>query len=87
MERITITLPPEMKEYVESQVASGSFGNTSEYIRDLIRHDRQNQAMEKVEALIMEGINSGPPAPLTPDFIERIKTEIRKKASERQKTQ
>lgn len=32
-----------MREYIDARVASGHYGNTSEYIRDLIRKDQRAQ--------------------------------------------
>jgi antitoxin ParD1/3/4 len=33
------SLPDDLKSFVDSQVNHGNYGSTSEYIRDLIRHD------------------------------------------------
>ena len=42
-----------------------SCGNTSEYIRDLVRRDQQEQAMKRLRDLIEEGLASGPGRPRT----------------------
>jgi antitoxin ParD1/3/4 len=60
-ETLHISLPDNLKRYVEQQVADGGYGNTSEYIRELIRRDREErkrQAQEKLEALLLEGLDS-----------------------------
>jgi len=36
-ERITITLPPDMLASIKKEVRSGSYGSTSELIRDAMR--------------------------------------------------
>jgi antitoxin ParD1/3/4 len=41
MATMNISLPDKMKEWVESRLASGFYGNASDYIRDLIRKDRE----------------------------------------------
>jgi antitoxin ParD1/3/4 len=52
---LNISLPDPLKAYVEDRVASGDFGTPSEFIRDLIRQDREKRRArienELVEAL------------------------------------
>lgn len=45
------------------RVASGEYGNTSEYLRELIRRDRQEQAVNRLRALVADGLESGAPCP------------------------
>ncbi|NHN89449.1 type II toxin-antitoxin system ParD family antitoxin [Acetobacter conturbans] len=60
MAMITISLPDPMKEWVEEQVRTGRYSNTSEYIRDLIQRDQDEQAMHKqIQAHITAGLCSG----------------------------
>ena len=44
MTSLNISLPGALKDYVEGQVASGDWGTPSEYIRDLIRQDKERRA-------------------------------------------
>lgn len=57
MATMNVSLPDEMKEWVEEQANSGRFGNSSDYIRDLIRRDQE--AVSELRALVDEGLNSG----------------------------
>jgi len=43
MTSLNISLPEALKEYVEGQVSSGDWGTPSEYIRELIRHDKERR--------------------------------------------
>jgi antitoxin ParD1/3/4 len=43
MTSLNISLPEALKEYVEGQVASGDWGTPSEYVRDLIRQDKERR--------------------------------------------
>ena len=43
---MNIALPEVMRSYVASRVDSGQYGNTSEYVRDLIRQDQRQQTIE-----------------------------------------
>ena len=44
MATMNVSLPDPMKAWVEAQVATGHFSNASDYVRDLIRRDQQDQA-------------------------------------------
>lgn len=50
----TISLPEPMSQYVEGQIASGLYGNISEYIRDLIRKDQEHKqvAINELRAVL-----------------------------------
>lgn len=41
MATMNISLPDQMKEWVEAQSESGRYSNASDYVRDLIRRDQE----------------------------------------------
>jgi antitoxin ParD1/3/4 len=43
MTSLNISLPEALKIYVESQVASGDWSTPSEYVRELIRQDKERR--------------------------------------------
>ena len=51
MATMNVSLPDQMKTWVESQSQSGCYSNASDYVRDLIRRD-QDHRHQLVEALI-----------------------------------
>jgi antitoxin ParD1/3/4 len=57
---MNIALTEPLRAYVAERVASGEYGNTSEYVRELIRKDRREQSMLRLRALVEEGLASGP---------------------------
>jgi len=57
---MSFAIPEELRGYVDERVQSGEFGNTSEYLRDLIRQDRREQAALRLRLLIADGLESGP---------------------------
>ena len=60
MSTMNVSLPEEMKRWVERQTKSGRFGNSSDYVRDLIRRDQERQAkITHLQQLIDEGLESG----------------------------
>jgi antitoxin ParD1/3/4 len=62
---LSFALPQSMRAYIDTRVASGHYGNTSEYIRDLIRKDQADEAKARMRALIEEGLASGSGTPWT----------------------
>lgn len=60
MATMNVSLPDQMKEWVEEQVKTGRYGNSSDYVRDLVRKDQERaEAVEEFDRLIQEGLNSG----------------------------
>jgi antitoxin ParD1/3/4 len=43
MATMNVSLPDPMKEWVEAQIESGHYSNSSDYVRDLIRRDQEYQ--------------------------------------------
>jgi len=57
---MNISLPDQMKSWVEAQSNDGRYSNASDYVRDLIRRDQVR--MEKIanmQRLVEEGFASG----------------------------
>lgn len=77
MATMNISLPDEMKAFVEGQVATGQYANTSDYIRDVIR-ERQ-VAVDRLRALLEEGEASG----ISPRSFDEILADIKERHSSR----
>jgi antitoxin ParD1/3/4 len=52
MTSLNISLPEALKEYVEGQVATGDWGTPSEYIRELIRRDKERRLANLEQELL-----------------------------------
>jgi antitoxin ParD1/3/4 len=76
MASLNISLPQSLKDYVEDQVSSGGYGTTSEYLRELLRQDQKQRAAQKLEALLLAGLNSGDPIEITPEYWERKRAQL-----------
>jgi antitoxin ParD1/3/4 len=70
---MSFSLPESLREYIDERVRSGEFGNTSEYLRELIRRDRKDQAAERLRRLIGDGLESGPSQPVTDELIADLR--------------
>jgi antitoxin ParD1/3/4 len=75
MQTMNISLPDQLKEFVDDQVGSGRYSSVSEYVRELIRDDEKRKTQEKLEALLMEGIQSGNPSKMTKQDWKHIRAE------------
>jgi antitoxin ParD1/3/4 len=60
MATMNISVPDPMKDWVQSQVNTGAYANTSDYVRDLIRQDQENRSkLKALQNAITTGIESG----------------------------
>jgi antitoxin ParD1/3/4 len=60
MATMNISLPDQMKQWVEDQVATGRYGNSSDYVRDLVRRDQERaEAREKLQQMVDDALASG----------------------------
>lgn len=60
MATMNISLPDQMKAWVEAQASDGRYANSSDYVRDLIRRDQvRREKIAAMQVLIDEGRASG----------------------------
>lgn len=65
MGTMNISLPDQMKIWVEEQAKSGRFASSSDYVRDLIRRERARmEAIAELQAALDIGLASGSAEPL-----------------------
>ena len=85
MATMNISLPDDMKAFIEAQAAAKGFGTVSEYMRALIRETQERAARrERVDALLLEGLDSGPATPMTGGDWEAIRREVKERHEARQ---
>ena len=64
MATMNISLPDQMRAWVESQTARRQYSNSSDYVRDVIRKDQERQAaIDALQTAITKGLESGEPQP------------------------
>jgi antitoxin ParD1/3/4 len=85
MSTINISLPESMKAYIDEQIAKGDYGTVSEFFRDLIRQDQKRKAKEHLEALLLEGLGSGPSTPMSDQNWEEIRQVVQEKIAQKKK--
>jgi len=85
METMNIALPESMKSFVQGRVSEGGYSSVSEYVRELIRADQKRQVEERVDALLIEGLHSGAPIEVTPEYWEAKRRKLAAKLSTKNK--
>ena len=70
---MSFALPESLRDYIDARVQSGEYGNTSEYLRDLIRRDQHEQAAQRLRDLIADGLASGAGRAVTDDVIAALR--------------
>ena len=83
---MNISLPEELKEYVEEQ-AKGGYSTPSDFVRDLIRQDRKRRANDRLEQLLLEGLDSGEPIPAGNAFWNKLKDDALAQIADRKASQ
>ena len=76
METMNIALPESMKHFVQERVTEGGYSSVSEYVRELIRADQKRKVEERIDTLLLEGLDSGQPIPVTPEYWEEKKRRL-----------
>lgn len=73
MSTMNVSLPEELRAYVDAQVEGGRYGSTSEYVRELIRHDQDRQHLR---SLLEDGARSTPGPTANDAFFAGLRNRI-----------
>jgi antitoxin ParD1/3/4 len=72
--KITVTLEPEIEDFVRAEIERGPFNSASDYVEDLIRERRERElARRQLDAELQKGIDdieAGRCLPLDEAFAE-----------------
>lgn len=74
MSTMNISLPDELKSFVDERVDHGGFGSTSEYVRDLIRRDQER---ERLRSLLLAGAASAPGPIADGSYFQSLRARVR----------
>jgi antitoxin ParD1/3/4 len=74
MSTMNVSLPEELKSYVDEKVGEGGYGSTSEYVRELIRQDRERQQLRRA---LLDGAASAPGTVADSTYFESLRDRIR----------
>jgi antitoxin ParD1/3/4 len=73
--QVDIPLSEEVQQYILEQVAIGGYETTAAYFLALVQQDRQRRAQEKLEEMLLEGIQSEGQE-VTPEFWQRMRESV-----------
>ena len=74
MTTMNISLSEALKTFVDDQVGERGYGSSSEYVRELIRKDRDRQ---RLRGLLLEGAASPPAVTADADYFDRLRSRVR----------
>jgi antitoxin ParD1/3/4 len=57
---MTISVSDTLKDFIDAQVQNCGYNTASDYLRELVREDQAKQDHQRLSALILEGLESGP---------------------------
>lgn len=76
MTTLNILLPDFMQAFVAEQVAKGGYSNASEYIHHLISQAHKQAQQEQLEAMLLDGLESGEPIEVTDEWWEQKRAQL-----------
>lgn len=79
MATMTISLPDPLREFVEAEVSSGNYGSASELFREMVRERQKQKSQERLETLLLEGLESGQSIEVTEHYLDQRRRALRKK--------
>ena len=70
MATLNVSLPDEMRAFVDGEVARGDYGTASAYVQQLIRRDRRRA---EVRQMMIDGLESGSAGVYDDAFRQRLR--------------
>ncbi|ANL32024.1 addiction module antidote protein (plasmid) [Rhizobium phaseoli] len=70
MSTMNISLPDNLKQFADQQVAGRGYGTSSEYVRELIRRDKDRQHLRN---LLLEGASSETTEPVDAPYFDSLR--------------
>ena len=71
---MNISLPEALKSFVDDRVGVRGYSTSSEYVRELIRKDRDRQ---RLRGLLLEGAASPSAVTADADYFDRLRGRVR----------
>ena len=73
---MNISLPDELKEFVDHRIESEGYGSSSEYMRELIRRDRDRVQFRQY---LIEGIRAKPAGRMDKAYFTNLRRRLKKR--------
>jgi antitoxin ParD1/3/4 len=76
MSTMNISLPENLKSFVDQRVAEGGYGTSSEYVRELIRKE---QDRTQLRALLLKGASSPQAREINDAYFNELRSRIQQR--------
>lgn len=74
MSTMNISLPNELKSFVDARIKAEGYGSSSEYMRELIRRDRDR---EQFRQYLLDGVSSKPAGRMDGAYFASLRKQIK----------
>jgi antitoxin ParD1/3/4 len=81
---LNVALPKTLEAFVEERVAEGGYRSPGDYVSALIREDQERRAREKLDRLLLAGLDSEPDL-ATPEYLAELRREAKQRIERRRK--
>lgn len=82
MSTMNISLPDELKSFVDLRIQSEGYGSSSEYMRELIRRDRDRVQFRQY---LLDGVASKPAGTMDAAYFAALRKKVTKSDSDKTK--
>lgn len=82
---MNISLPEGLRDFVKDRVDQDHYGTPSAYIRQLIIDDKKKATQERIEALLLEGLDSGEPIEVDDKYWANVKARLQQRIEAKSK--
>ena len=73
MAHMNISLPKALRDFVDHQVNANGYDSSGEYVRELIRRDRD---VQRLRELILEGASSPRAIPADSEYFQQLRKRV-----------
>jgi antitoxin ParD1/3/4 len=73
MVTVTFSIPEDLQAFIESQAVKNGFQSTDRYLRNLLDRERER---ERLEEMLIEGLESGKPIEVNDDWWEQKRSNL-----------
>jgi len=78
MTTMNVSLPAELKQFVDEQVSRRRYGSSSEFVRQLIRREQDREALR---GLLLEGLTSRSGRLADAAYFDHLRERLRSEAA------
>ena len=76
-----ISLPQPLKQWVDQQVQQKGFGTASEFVRDMLRRQQEQEVRARVDQKLIDALDAGPFTAMNKKEWQELRREARKRVA------